>query len=117
MYFRTGSNVADLSLDKDVSIDCFEGFDRFFCLPNVLLEWQRGKIEDDGVKSSPDRFYGLCQGMRMICVKKYWAVAFFTQPPHQSRNFRNSEKLPLALGCTDHHRNLKFLSGCRHCLQ
>ena len=117
MYFRTGSNVADLSLDKDVRIDCFEGFDRLFCLSYVLLEWQRGKIEDDGIKSGPDRFYGLCQGMRMICVKKYRAVAFLTQPSHQNRNFRNSEKLPFALGYTDHHRDLEFLSGGRHRLQ
>ncbi len=117
MYLRTGSNVADLSLDKDVGIDCFESFDRFFCLPYILLEWQRGKIEDDSVKSGPDRLDGLCQGMRMICVKEYWAVAFLTQPPHQSCNFRESEKLPLALGYTDHHRDLKFLPGCRHRLQ
>jgi hypothetical protein len=88
-----------------------------FALPHVLLEWQRGKIEDDGVKSGSDRFYGLCQGMRMVCVKKNWAVAFLPQPPHQSRNFPDSYKLPFALGCTDHHWDLKFLSGCRHRLQ
>jgi hypothetical protein len=63
------------STRTDVRIDRFEGFDRFFCLAYVLLEWQRGKIEDDGVKSGPDRFYGLCQAMRMVCVKKNWAVA------------------------------------------
>lgn len=75
MNFRPGSNVADLSLHKDGRIDRFDGFDRFFGLAHILLEWQRGKIEDDGVKSGPDRFYGLCQAMRMVCVKKNWAVA------------------------------------------
>ena len=58
MYFRTGSNVADLSLDKDGRIDCFEGFDCFFRLPYVLLEWQRGKIQDDGIKTDPSRRAG-----------------------------------------------------------
>ena len=86
MYFRPGSNVADLALHKDGRIDCFEGFDRFFRLPYVLLEWQRGKIEDDGIKTGPGRFYGLRQGMGMIRVKKNWAVGFLPQTPDQSRN-------------------------------
>ena len=43
MYFRTGSTVADLTLDKDGRIDCFEGFDRFFGLVYVPLEWHRGR--------------------------------------------------------------------------
>src|SRR6266478_10196225 len=98
MYLRTGSNVADLSLHKDGRIDCFEGFDRFFGLAHVLLEWQRGKIEDDGIKPSPGRFYRLRQGMGMIRVKKDWAVAFLPQTPHQSRNLPDSDKLPFALG-------------------
>src|SRR5947209_15022579 len=63
MNFRPGSNVADLALHKDGRIDCFEGFDRFFGLAHVLLEWQRGKIEADGIKPGPGRFYGLRQGM------------------------------------------------------
>ena len=28
MYFRTGSDIADLSLNQDRRIDCFEGYDR-----------------------------------------------------------------------------------------
>ena len=62
----------DLPLYKDCRIDCFEGFDRFFRLPYVLLEWQRGKIEDDSIKTGPRRFYGLGQGMGMIRIKKNW---------------------------------------------
>src|SRR6266446_3422268 len=72
----TAAVVADLALHKDGRIDCFEGFDRFFGLAHVLLEWQRGKIEDDGIKPSPGRFYGLRQRIGMIRVKKDWAVAF-----------------------------------------
>ena len=53
MNFRPSSNVADLSLHKDGRIDCFEGLDRFFGLTHVLLEWQCGKIEDDGIKPGP----------------------------------------------------------------
>ena len=56
MNFRPGSNVADLALHKDGRIDCFEGVDRFFGLAHVLLEWQRGKIEDDGIKPGPGRY-------------------------------------------------------------
>jgi hypothetical protein len=117
MYFRTGSTVADLTLDKDGRIDCFEGFDRFFRLPYVLLEWQRGKIEDDGVKTGPSRLHGLRQGMGMIRVEIDWAVAFLPQTPHQSRDLPDSDKLPFALGRTDHHWDLKFLPGCQHRLQ
>src|SRR6516162_1974433 len=94
-----------------------QSFDRFFGLAHVLLEWQRGKIEDDGIKPSPGRFYGLRQGMGMIRVKKDWAVAFLPQTPHQSRNLSDSEKLPFALGRTDHHRDLQFLPECQHRLQ
>src|SRR6516225_9618308 len=75
------------------------------------------RIEDDGIKPGPGRFYGLRQGMGMIRVKKDWAVAFLPQTPHQSRNLPDSEKLPFALGRTDHHRDLQFLPGCRHRLQ
>src|SRR5215471_6647764 len=114
MNFRPGSNVADLTLHKDGRIDCFEGFDRFFGLAHVLLEWLRGKIEDDGIKPGPGRFYGLRQGMGMIRVKKDWAVAFLPQTPHESRNLPDSEKLPFALGRADHHRDLQFLPGCQH---
>src|SRR5262245_31515224 len=60
---------------------------------------------------------GLRQGMGMIRVKKDWAVAFLPQTPHQSRNLSGSEKLPFALGRTDHHRDLQFLPGCQHRLQ
>ena len=74
MYLRTGSNVADLSLHKDGRIDCFEGFDCFFCLPYILLEWQRGKIEDDSIKPGLGRFYGLRQRMGVIRVKKNRAI-------------------------------------------
>ena len=81
MYFRTGSNVADLSLDKDGRIDCFEGFDRFFRLPHVLLEWQRGKIQDDGIKTGPGRFNGLRQRMGMIRVEIDWVARI---PPANS---------------------------------
>jgi hypothetical protein len=101
MYLRTGSNVANLSLHEDGRIDCFEGFDRFFGLAHVLVEWQRGKIEDDGIKPGPGRFYCLRQGMGMIRVKKDWAVAFLPQTPHQSRNLPDSDKLTFALGRTD----------------
>jgi hypothetical protein len=73
MYFRTGSNVADLSPDKD--------FDRFFRLPHVLLEWQRGKIEDDGIKTGPGRFNGLRQRMGMIRVEIDWVARI---PPANS---------------------------------
>ena len=79
MYFRPGSNVTDLSLHKDGRIDCFEGFDRFFRLPYVLLEWQRGKIEDDSIKTGAGCFYGLRQRMGMIRVKKNRAVGFLPQ--------------------------------------
>ena len=117
MYFRPGSNVADLSLHKDGRIDCFEGFDRFFRLPYVLLEWQRGKIEDDSIETGPGRFYGLRQGMGMIRVKKNWPVGFLPQTPDQSGNLPDSDKLPFALGRTDHHWDLKFLPGRPHRLQ
>ena len=76
MYFRTGSNVADLSLHKNGGIDCFESFNRFFGLAYVLLEWQRGKIEDDCIKAGLGRFYGLRQGMGVIRVKKDRAASF-----------------------------------------
>src|SRR6516162_3956082 len=117
MYFRPGSNVTDLSLHKDGRIDCFERFDRFLRLPYVLLEWQRGKIEDDSIKPGLGRFHGLRQGMGMIRVKKNWTVGFLPQTPHQSRNLPDSDKLPFALGRTDHHWNLKFLLGGEHRLQ
>src|SRR5262245_6143844 len=112
MYFRSSSNVADLSLHKNGRVNCFEGFDRFFRLPYVLLEWQRGEIEDDSIKPRPGRLHGLRQGMRMIRVKKDWAVAFLPQTPHQGSNLPDSDELPLALGRTDHHRNSQFLASC-----
>ena|SRR6516165_5691339 len=117
MYFRPGSNVADLSLHKDGRIDCFEGFDRFFRLPYVLLEWQRGKIEDDGIKTGLGRFYGLLERMSMIRVKKNLTLGFLPQTPNQSRNLLDSDKLPFALRRTDYHWNLKFLPGGEHRLQ
>ena len=117
MYFRTSSNVADLSLDKDGGIDRFEGFDRLFRLLRILFKWQRGKIEDDGIKTSPGRFNGLRQGMGMIRVKKNWVVGFLPQTPNQSRNLPDSDKFPFALGRTDYHWNLKFLLGGEHRLQ
>jgi hypothetical protein len=61
MYFGTGSNIADLSLHKDGRIDCFEDLDRFLGLPDVLLKWQCGKIENDGIKTGPGRFYGFAR--------------------------------------------------------
>src|SRR5258707_13933309 len=86
MYFRTGSNVADLALHKDGRIDCFEGFDRFFGLAHVLLEWQRGKIEDDGIKPGPGRFYGLRQRMGMIRARKLRTRAAICRTPKNSRS-------------------------------
>jgi hypothetical protein len=117
MYLGAGSNVADLSLHKDGRIDCLEGFDRFFRLPYILLEWQRGKIEDDRIKPGFGRFDGLRQRMGMICVKKNGAVEFLPQTPHHGRDLPDSDKLPLALGRTDHHWDLKFLPGGEHRLQ
>ena len=55
--------------------------------------------------------------MGVIRVKKDRAVAFFPKTPNQRRNLPDSEKLPFALGCTDHHGNLQFLPGCQHRLQ
>ena len=52
MYFRTGSNVANLSLYEDCRIDCFEGFNCFSGLTRVLLEGLGRNVEDDGVKPS-----------------------------------------------------------------
>src|SRR5215831_21372851 len=104
MNFRPGSNVADLALHKDGGIDCFEAFDRFFGLAHVLLEWQRGKIEDDGIKPGPGRFYGLRQGMGMIRVKKDCAVAFLPQTPHRAaicrtpKNSRSPSDAPTTTG-------------------
>jgi hypothetical protein len=117
MNFKPGSNVADLAFHKNGRIDCFEGFDRFLSLAHVLLEWQRGEIEDDGIKPGPGRFHSFRQGMGMIRVKKDWTVTFLPQTPHQSCNLPDSEKLPFALGCTDHNRDLQLQPGCQHRLQ
>ena len=114
MDFRTGSNIADLSLHQDRGIDRFERFDRLFGLAHILLEWQRGKIEDDGIKPGFGRLNGLRQGMGVIRVKKDRAVTFLPQAVHHSRNLTDSDKLPLALGRADHHRDFKFLPGCQH---
>ena len=117
MYFRAGSNVANLSLHKDGRVDCFERLDRFFGLAHVPLEWQCGKIEDDGIKAGPSRFYGLRQGMGVIRVKKDRAVVFLPHTPHQRCNLPDSDKLSFALGRTDQHGDLQFLPGCQHRLQ
>ena len=82
MNFRTGSNVADLSLDEDGGIDGLEGFDRVFRLPYVLLERERGNVEDDGIKSGLRRFYSLRQGVRMICIEEYRVIEFLSQTSH-----------------------------------
>src|SRR5262245_52145591 len=117
MYFRTGSDIADLSLYEDSRIDGFEGFDRLFGLPHVLLERQRGSVEDDGIKPAPRCFDSLRQGMRMICVEKNWKIEILAQTSHQSGNLTDSHKLALALGRTNQDRDLQFLRGREHCLQ
>src|ERR1700731_2018448 len=106
MDFRTGSDVANLSLDQNVRIDCFESADRLFSLAHVFLEWQRGKVEDDGIKSGPSCFHSFRQRVRMIRVKKDWEIEFFPQTLHQNRNLTDSDKLALALGHADDNRDL-----------
>ena len=117
MYFRTGSDVADLAFHKDCRIDCLEGLDRFFRLPYVLFEWQRGKIEDDGIKSGLRRFYGLRERMCMIRVEKNRKIGLFAQTPDQSSDLTDPDKLPFALGRTDHDWDIQFLRGGEHRLQ
>ena len=106
MNFRTGSNVADLSLDEDGGIDCFEGFDRGFGLLHVLLERERGSVEDDSIKPRPRCFCGIGQGVCMICVEKYREIEFLPQTPHESRNLADSCKLAFALRHTNHDWDL-----------
>src|SRR5262249_45958429 len=117
MYLRTSPDVADLSLDKDGRIDGFEGFDCLFRLPNVLLEWQRRSVEDNGIKPALGRFQSLLQGMRMICVEKNWKIQLLPQTTHQCGNLPDSHKLTLALGHTNQDRDLQFLRGGEHCFQ
>ena len=57
--FRTGPDVTDLPLYKDVRI---EGFERFHCLPcrpYIALKWQGGSVKTNGVKSGPGGLQGL----------------------------------------------------------
>src|SRR5262249_7249922 len=61
VYFRTASDVTQLSLHKDGRIDSFEGFYRLFGLTQVLLERQSGSVTDNSIKSCPGRFDSLCQ--------------------------------------------------------
>src|SRR5262245_13095323 len=117
MYLRTGPDIANLSLDKDGRIDGFKGLDRLFGLPHVLLERQRGSVEDDGIKPAFGRFQSLLQGMSMICVEKNCESEILAQTLHQSRNLTDSHKLTLALGHTNQDRNVQFLRGGEHCLQ
>src|SRR5262245_28846617 len=117
MYFRAGSDVTDLSLDENSRIDGFESFDRFFGLPHILLERQRGSVEDDGIKPASGSFDGLHQGMCMICVEKNREIEIFPQTLNQSRNLTDSHKLALALGRTNEDRDLQFLRGGEHRLQ
>src|SRR5262245_49127166 len=114
MYLRTSPDIADLSLDEDGRIDGFEGFDRFFGLPHVLLERQRRSVENDGIKPAPGCFHSLLQGMRMICVEKNGKIEILAQTPHQSRKLTDSYELPLALGRTNQDRQLEFLRGGEH---
>src|SRR5262249_45830747 len=117
MYFRTGSNVADLSLYKDGRIDRFDRFHRLLGLAHVLFEWQRRSVEDNGIKPALDPFQSLIQGMRMICVEKNWKIELLPQTAHQCRNLPDSHKLTLALGRTNQDRDLQFLRGGEHCFQ
>src|SRR5262249_30834968 len=117
MYLRTSPDIADLSLDKDGRIDGFERLDRLLGLAHVLLERQRGSVEDDGIKPGPGRFQSLLQGMRMICVEKNWEIEILAQTLHQSRKLTDSHKLALALRRTNQDRDLQFLRGGEHCLQ
>src|SRR5262245_31870912 len=117
MYLRTRPDIADLSLDQDGRIDGFEGFDRLFSLPHVLLERQRGSVEDDGIKPASGRFQSLLQRMRMICVETNWKIELLPQTTHQCGNLPDSHKLTLALGRTNQDRDLQFLRGGEHCLQ
>ena len=50
MDFRTGSDVADLALDKDRRIDGLEGFNGLFRLADVLFERQRRRSKTTELK-------------------------------------------------------------------
>src|ERR1700736_6596567 len=117
MNLRTGANVANLSLDQDVRIDFLERFDRLFGLTHVFLEWQRGKVEDDGIKPGLGCFDSLRQGVGMIRVKEDREIEFFPQTLYKSRNLTDSYKLALAFGHTNQDRDLQFLRRAEYSLQ
>jgi hypothetical protein len=117
MYFRTGSDVADLSLNQDRRIDCVEGYDRLSGLAYVFFERQRRKIEDNRIKSGLGGFNSLRQGMCVIGVKKDWKIELFAQTSHKNRDLTDSHKFTLAFGRTNDDRDPQFVRGGEHCLQ
>src|SRR5215472_3757409 len=47
VYFRTGSDVTDLSFYQDGWVDLFESFDSLFGLAQIFFERQRREVEND----------------------------------------------------------------------
>src|SRR5882762_9313147 len=114
MYFRTGPDIADLSLDQDGGIDFFERSDRLFSLADVFLERQSGKIEHDGIKPGLGCFDSLRERVCMIRIKKDREIEFLPQTSHQNGNLTDSDKVALALGHTNQDRHPQFLRGAEH---
>jgi len=104
MNLRTSPYIANLSLDQNGWVDCFQCFDRCFCLTDVFFKRQRGEVEDDSVEACLSRFDRAGKGVCMIRIQKDWEIKFGAQALHEGPDpgdlqvFRNSIA-PCVSGC------------------
>src|SRR6516225_7516685 len=111
MDFRAGPYITDLSFDHDGGVDALE---RFYSLPglaHVLLKGQRGEIKDNRVKAGLHSVHRFGERMSVVRVEEDWEVEFLTHASHQGRELTGAEKLALALGRANQHRDLQLTRG------
>ena len=109
--FRAGADVADFSFDEDGRVDCLESGDGFFGLADVLVDGQRGEVEDDGIEAGAGGFFGLGEGVGVVGIEKDGHAGLFAQAADQSGDLADSHEVTLALGGSDDDGDVEFAGG------
>ena len=111
MDFGAGADVADFAFDEDGGIDSLEGGDGFFRLADVLVDRQRGEIEDDGIEAGAGGFLGPGEGMGVVGVEKDGDAGLFAQAADQSGDLADAHEVALALGGADDDGDAELTGG------
>ena len=109
--FRAGADVADFSFDEDGGVDGLERGDALFGLADVLVDGQRGEVEDDGVEAGAGGLLGFGEGVGVVGVEKDGDAGLFAQAADQGGDLADSHEVTLALGGSDDDGDVELAGG------